>query len=86
MDHSKLLMVRGALHARRSEWPDAEMNFRDALTIAEGEPAVDASYVLKLLTSFTEALKVRTTIGKRLGKWKHGRLPFESQVPGWTAS
>ena len=56
MDHSKLLMVRGALHVRRREWPDAEMNFRDALTIADGQPAVDASYVLKLLTSFVEAL------------------------------
>jgi len=56
MDHSKLLMVRGALHARRREWPDAEMDFHDALTITERQPAVDASYVLQLLTSFTEAL------------------------------
>jgi len=56
MDRSKLLMVGGALHARRREWPDAEMNFRDALTLAEGQPGVDANYVLKLLTSFTEAL------------------------------
>jgi hypothetical protein len=57
MDHSKLLMVRGALHAaRRREWPDAEMDFREALAIADGQPAVDAAYILRLLTSFTEAL------------------------------
>jgi len=57
MDHSKFLMVRGALHARRSEWPNAERDFRDALTITEGQHAVDASYVLKVLTSLTEALR-----------------------------
>lgn len=56
MDHSKLLMVRGALHARRREWPDAEMDFREALAIADGQPAVDAGYILRLLASFTEAL------------------------------
>jgi tetratricopeptide (TPR) repeat protein len=56
MDRSKLLMVRGALHARRREWPEAEMDFREALAIADGQPAVDAGYILRLLTSFTEAL------------------------------
>jgi len=56
MDHSKLLMVRGALHARRREWPDAEIDFREALAIADGQPAVDAGYIQRLLTSFTEAL------------------------------
>ena len=56
MDRSKLLMVRGALHACRREWADAEMDFRDALAIADSQPAVDASYVLRLLTSFQEAL------------------------------
>jgi tetratricopeptide (TPR) repeat protein len=56
MDHSKLLMVRGTLHARQREWPDAEMDFREALAIADGQPAVDAAFILRLLTSFTEAL------------------------------
>jgi hypothetical protein len=56
MDRSKLLMVRGALHARLRRWPDAEIDFREALVIADGQPAVDAGYILKLLISFTEAL------------------------------
>jgi hypothetical protein len=42
MDHSKLLMVCGVLHARRREWPDSEIDFREALAIADGQPAVDA--------------------------------------------
>jgi tetratricopeptide (TPR) repeat protein len=56
MDHSKLLLVRGAVHAGRREWPNAEIDFREALAIADGQPAVDAAYILTLLTSFTEAL------------------------------
>jgi hypothetical protein len=56
MDLSKLLMVRGVLHACRREWPGAEMDFRDALTVADGQPGIDASYVLRLLTSFKGAL------------------------------
>jgi tetratricopeptide (TPR) repeat protein len=56
MDRSKLLMVRGALHAGRREWPDAEIDLRDALAIADAQSAVDARYVLTLLATFTEAL------------------------------
>jgi tetratricopeptide (TPR) repeat protein len=56
MDHSKLLMVCGTLHARRHEWPSAEKDFRESLAIAESQPAVNTGYILKVLTSFTQAL------------------------------
>jgi tetratricopeptide (TPR) repeat protein len=56
MDHSKLLMVRGALHARRLEWRDAEIDFRKALAIADSQPGVDAGYILVLLAGFAEVL------------------------------
>lgn len=56
IDRSKLLMVRGALHARQRQWTDAESDFREALARADALPAVDAGYILTLLTSFTEAL------------------------------
>ena len=56
MDQSKLLVVSGALHARRREWQDAEVDFREALSIADGQRAVDAGYILRLVTSFAEAL------------------------------
>jgi len=56
IDRSKLLGVRGVLHARRREWPSAEKDFRDALSLADGQPAVGTEYILFLLTGFAEAL------------------------------
>jgi tetratricopeptide (TPR) repeat protein len=56
MDRTKLLGVRGVLHAQRHEWPAAEKDFRDALSLADSQPAVDTAYFLVLLARFAEAL------------------------------
>jgi tetratricopeptide (TPR) repeat protein len=57
IDRSKLLCARGMLHAGLGEWPSAEEDFRDGLSIADGQPAVGADYILTLLNGFAEALK-----------------------------
>jgi tetratricopeptide (TPR) repeat protein len=56
LDHSKLLGVRGTMHARRREWQSAENDFRSALSLIDGQARVDPAYVIALLTSLSEAL------------------------------
>ncbi len=57
MDRSKLLCARAMLHARLGEWPSAEKDFRQALSLADGERAVGATYILTLMNCLAEALK-----------------------------
>jgi tetratricopeptide (TPR) repeat protein len=57
MDRSKLLGVRGTLHARLGEWPSAERDFREGLSLAEAQPGVGTTHILILLKGLAEALK-----------------------------
>jgi hypothetical protein len=57
MDRSKLLCVRGKLHEGLGEWPSAERDFREALSLADGQPAVGAAYTVNLMNSLAEAMK-----------------------------
>ena len=57
MDRSKLFCVRAMLHARLGEWPSAEKDFRQGLSLADGQPAVGTAYILTLLSGLAEALK-----------------------------
>jgi hypothetical protein len=56
MDRSKLLAIRGTLHARQREWQYAEIDFRSALSLVDGRTAMDPGYVAWLLTSLADAL------------------------------
>jgi tetratricopeptide (TPR) repeat protein len=57
MDRSKLLGVRGSLHAALGEWPSAENDFREALLVADGQAAISTAHTVILLNGLAEALK-----------------------------
>ena len=57
MDRSKLLGVRGMLHASLGEWTYAEDDFREGLWLADRQPAVGADYILNLLNGLAQALR-----------------------------
>jgi hypothetical protein len=57
MDRSKLVAVRGMLHAGLGEWGPAERDYREGLWLADRQPDVGSAYVLNLLNRLAEALK-----------------------------
>jgi len=57
MDRSKLLCVRGKLHSVLGEWPSAERDLREALSLSDSRPAVGAAYMVNLMNSLAEAMK-----------------------------
>jgi len=57
MDRSKLLAARGMLHASLGEWQSAEEDFREGLSLADGQRDVGPAYVLNLLNRLAEAMR-----------------------------
>jgi tetratricopeptide (TPR) repeat protein len=57
MDRSKLVAVRGMLHAGLGEWGSAERDYREGLWLADRQPDVGPAYVLNLLNRLAEALR-----------------------------
>ena len=57
MDRIRLLNIRGVLHQRRGEWREAEDDLRDALFLADGQPALDPAALLPLLASYSQVLR-----------------------------
>ena len=57
MDRIKLLALRGVLHARQSEWQEAEQDFSDALSMADRESKVDPAALRSLLASYGVVLR-----------------------------
>jgi len=56
MDRIKLLHVRGVLHARKGEWQEAELDLRDAISLADRE-SIDSATLRLLLTSYAVILR-----------------------------
>ena len=57
MDRIKLLALWGVLHARQSEWQEAEKDFSDALSIADRESKVDPLALQSLLVNYGIVLR-----------------------------
>jgi tetratricopeptide (TPR) repeat protein len=57
MDRIKLLLVRGTLLARQNDWPGAEQDLHDALTMADRESWVDPFTLRELLNNYAQALR-----------------------------
>jgi len=57
LDRIKVLIVRGALLARRREWAQAERPLHDALAIADGEPRLDPAILESVLVRYAQVLR-----------------------------
>lgn len=57
MDRIKVLNVRGVLQARQGDWPGAEQDLHDALSIADREPWVDPFALRALLNNYAAVLR-----------------------------
>jgi len=57
IDRIELLLCRGVLCARQSDWGQAEKDFRDALLMADRESWVDPVALRSLLTIYAVALR-----------------------------
>jgi tetratricopeptide (TPR) repeat protein len=57
LDRMKVRLVRGVLLARRREWAQAELDLREALAIADGEPRLDPDILWSLLVNYAQVLR-----------------------------
>lgn len=56
-DHIKLLQVRGVLHACQGDWLEAEMDFRNALSMSDRDHGIDPTALRPLLTRYAYILR-----------------------------
>jgi hypothetical protein len=72
-DHIKLSTVRGLLHAGRGQWPSAERDFSEGLSLADAQPTtIGASHMIVLLNGLSEAMKKN--------HHRHGAREIESRA------
>jgi len=57
MDQIRLLNVRAVLHIRQKEWPEAERDLSDAVSMAEGESQEDSVAFASLFTNYASVLR-----------------------------
>jgi tetratricopeptide (TPR) repeat protein len=58
IDRATYLSLRGVLHARLGEWRQSEQDLRDALSLADRQPYVEAEVLRSILANYSLALRM----------------------------